>query len=68
MSVDARSYLRVKDIPDKYPAFSQSSIRWVIFNAGTNGFDKVIRKVGRRVLIDEESFVAWIEGNTRQAA
>ena len=33
-------------------------LRHLIFFADTNGFDKVIRRVGRRVLIDEAAFFA----------
>ena len=36
-------------------------IRHLIFNAKTNDFDKVIKRVGRRVLIDEQAFFAWVE-------
>lgn len=36
-------------------------LRHLIFNAHENGFDKVIRRVGRRVLIDEQKFFAWVE-------
>ena len=36
-------------------------IRHLIFHAKTNGFDAVIRRVGRRVLIDESAFFAWVE-------
>lgn len=35
-------------------------LRHLIFNANSNGFSKVIRRVGRRVLIDEQAFFAWI--------
>ncbi len=41
---------------------SVSSLRWLIFNAEKTGFDKVIRRVGRRVLIDEAAFFAWVGG------
>lgn len=34
-------------------------LRHLIFNASTNGFDKVIRRIGRRVLIDEAEFFTW---------
>ncbi len=34
-------------------------LRHLIFNASANGFDTVICRVGRRVLIDEEAFFAW---------
>lgn len=36
-------------------------LRHLIFNSMTNGFDVVIRRVGRRVLIDERAFFLWIE-------
>jgi hypothetical protein len=35
-------------------------LRHLIFNAKQNGFDAVIRRVGRRVLIDESAFFAWV--------
>lgn len=59
--MDARSYLTVKQLPAKYPAFTESAIRWAIFNRDRNGFSAVIRKVGKKVLIDEVAFVEWIE-------
>ena len=36
-------------------------LRNLIFNAQTNGFDAVIKKVGKRVLIDEFAFFRWVE-------
>lgn len=38
-------------------------LRHLIFNAGTNGFNKVIRRVGRRILIKENAFFRWVEEN-----
>jgi len=38
-------------------------LRHLAFHAKTNGFDKVIRRVGRRVLIDEAAFFQWVEQN-----
>jgi hypothetical protein len=35
-------------------------LRHLIFHARRNGFDAVIRRVGRRVLIDEAAFFAWV--------
>jgi len=37
-------------------------LRHLIFNAKSNGFDKVIKRIGRRVLIDEAAFFQWVEG------
>ena len=36
-------------------------LRHLIFNAKTNGFHAVVRRVGRRVLIDEKAFLMWVE-------
>lgn len=36
-------------------------LRHLIHNAERNGFDTVVRRVGRRVLIDEAAFFRWVE-------
>lgn len=36
-------------------------LRALVFNAGTNGFDKVIRRINGRVLIKESAFFQWVE-------
>jgi hypothetical protein len=53
----------VRKLPTIYPdaEFTQSSIRWLIFNANHNGFDKCIRRAGRKVLIDLDSFEEWMD-------
>ena len=38
-------------------------LRHMIFNANTNGFDRVVRRCGRRVLINERAFFDWVERN-----
>jgi hypothetical protein len=40
-------------------------LRYLIFNAQRNGFGAAIRRVGRRVLIDEQAFFAWVEAQRR---
>jgi len=40
---------------------TQSGLRNLIFHAKTNGFNKVIRRIGRRVLIDEAAFFSWVQ-------
>jgi hypothetical protein len=41
-----------------------AGFRNLIFNRKTNGLDqfKVVKKIGKRVLIDEAAFFAWVEG------
>ena len=38
-------------------------LRHLVFFERTNGFDQVVRRVGRRVLLDEAAFFAWVDGN-----
>lgn len=40
-------------------------LRHLIFNAKSNGFDRVIKRAGRRVLIDEQAFFAWVDGQSK---
>ena len=35
-------------------------LRNLIFNKDKNGFDKFVKKVGKRVLIDECAFFEWV--------
>jgi len=42
-----------------YPPLGQ--LRALVFNAQTNGFDHCIRRIGRRVLIDEAAYFQWVE-------
>ena len=55
--------LTVKQVAESSPAFSEASIRWMIFCRTQNGFDEVLVKVGRRVLIDIRKLDEWLEKN-----
>lgn len=54
-------YATVAQLARLYPAFTQGSIRWLIFNESTNGFSKVIRRIGRKVIINLQEFKKYIE-------
>ena len=55
-----------------WPKFHQwpplGGLRHLVFNADKNGFDKVIRRCGRRVLLDETAFFAWVDAQNAGAA
>jgi len=51
----------VRQLASMNPAFSESSLRWLIFRAAQNGLDSVLFKVGSRVLIDVPGFERWLE-------
>jgi hypothetical protein len=56
-----RRLLTVRQSSEAHPAFSQSSLRWIIFNRSENGFSAALVRVGRCVLIDEHRFFEWID-------
>jgi hypothetical protein len=35
-------------------------LRHLVFHRKSNGFDKVIRRAGKRILIDEAAFFEWV--------
>jgi hypothetical protein len=47
--------------PEHHEWPSVSALRYIVFLEYQNGFHKAIRRVGRRVLIDEQAFFAWVE-------
>lgn len=55
--------LTIKQFSAKHPAFVEGGIRWRIFNEKTNGLSEsgAIIRNGRRVLINEAKFFAWLE-------
>ncbi len=53
--------LTVKQVPEKYPAFTEGGIRHLIFHADKNGFNKCIRRVGSKILIIEHAFLEYID-------
>jgi hypothetical protein len=61
------SFSTVKQASQKFPAFSENSLRWIIFNSKLNGATSFIRKVGRKILIDDDAFVSWINEHKEAA-
>ena len=59
--MDYRNLKTVKQIAELNPAFSEAALRWIRFNAETNGFESAFVKVGRRVLIDLTEFEERLE-------
>lgn len=67
-----RILLTVNQFAMKHPAFTPSSLRNLIFLAADrytskgpikgNGLQASIVRVGRKVLLDEEKFFFWIDG------
>jgi len=56
----ASNLVTVKQLSELSPAFTESSLRSLIFNSRTNGLEAAIVRIGRRVLIDLEEFNQWL--------
>lgn len=41
-------------------------LRHLVFHAQENGFDNVVKRASRRVLIDEAAFFRWVEANNNK--
>jgi hypothetical protein len=44
-----------------HPYPTVSALRQLVFHAEINGFSMCIRRVGRRILIDESLFFQWVD-------
>lgn len=54
------------DWPKYHPWPSVAGLRWMIFNAKNTGFDKVIKRVSSRVLIDEQKFFEYVNEKSNE--
>ena len=58
MSQETR-LIPISDWPHPWPP--PGGLRHLVFHAKTHGFEAVIVRIGRRVLIDEARFFEWAE-------
>ena len=58
----SRNLSQVAQFSERNPAFSQPSLRWLIFKAKENGLEAAgaIVRLGRRVYLDEDRFFEWL--------
>ena len=66
--MDNAQFYTVEQFALKYPAFTESSLRWLLFNRESNGLAAAVVQLGRRVLIDEAAFVSWLREHRQAAA
>ncbi len=62
-------YSTVKQFAERYPAFTVGGLRHQIFHEDTNGLKKsgAIVRNGRKVLINESKYFAWVESQNNSA-
>jgi hypothetical protein len=66
VSQDLRSVRQLADELKPTGGFTESSLRWLIFNGQSNGFDACLVRVGRKVFIDRQRFGQWLEAQRTQ--
>ena len=64
----SEKYLTKKQAIEKYPFLSANMLKNLLFK-NTGGFrEKVARKLGRRILLDEEALLLFIANSTTEVA
>ncbi len=65
--MEHKNYIPLVQWEKKHGYPTTAGLRWLVFNGKKNGFDRCIRRIGRRVLICEEDYFEWLE-NQKMAA
>ena len=53
-------YLSTGQFLEKHRCFTDAWLRSVLFNRETNGLNAAILQAGRKILINETAFFAWL--------
>lgn len=66
----SRTLLTPRQFAERHPAFPLGGVRWQIFNERTNGLAEAgaVLRVGRKVLIDEDRWLSWLDHQNRRVA
>jgi hypothetical protein len=66
----ARVLLTVRQLAETQPALTVGGIRWDLFNRDQNGLVQAgaIIKRGRKILIDPDRYMGWLDSNREHAA
>jgi hypothetical protein len=59
-------YIPVPKWNDYHPWPPVGGLRHLINNKNQNGFHKVIKRIGRIILIDEAAFFKWVEDSNKK--
>ena len=58
----------VRQLCEEHPhLFTEGSLRWLIFQRETNGFDRCVIRIGRRLYIDLRQLRQWLAENRGSA-
>lgn len=57
----SKRFIPVPRWNDYHPWPPPGGLRYLIFHEKANGFSSCVVRIGRKVLIDEEAFFAWVK-------
>jgi hypothetical protein len=52
--------LTVNQFLEEHNFLSHGGLRFLLFNSQKNGLEKAIKRLGRKILIDEQKFFEWV--------
>jgi len=58
----------VKDFCSRHPWLKEATLRNRIATSDEHGFGNVIRRLGRKILVDETEFFQWLDRQDRNGA
>ena len=61
--MDTKRYLTVSQFCKTHEWAKPGGIRALLFNRQSNGFAKCIRRLGRKILLDEAAVLEYIDSN-----
>jgi hypothetical protein len=56
-------YLTPRQLAERQPAFNLNQLRWLLVHRNVNGMNRCIRRIGKRLLVDEKAFLEWIDAH-----
>ena len=68
--MSVQNFLTVNQFTAKHAAFTLGGLRSLIFNEHKNGLAEsgAVIRIGRKVLIDETKFFAWVQSQNKAVA
>lgn len=61
---EKNEFLTFAQAAQRFPAFTEGSLRWMRFNGDTNGFNQCVRKIGKKCVISVRDFEKWLASKT----
>jgi hypothetical protein len=64
--VNLADFSQPDQICKKYPGITGPMLRWWLYNRDTNGLDVAVKKIGKRLLINEVELARWINAHSER--